>query len=354
MVMHEKISVVLIAKDEAKPIDPAVDPALVRPEETLIGRCIASVRGADQVVVLDTGSSDATKEIARALGAEVYETERISPFHFGEARNRALVHSKHDWCISIDADEVMCAGSMKLIRKAVERNPDAGAINIKFVMRSEKSETPYPIQKTKVFRRSAYEWRYRVHELIFPKDASVNPRIVDLPEASIEHRPLPDKAARHGQNLELLRLCVKETPEYLRAFRQLALELMLLKEWAEAVPNMAHWLERLPVDDPLEKSEASCYVGECYAELGDLDKALSWFEAGYQFSPNRREPLYRAAWWLIKTSRLPEALGWLERMLAVPRSKRPDFHLSINAAWDDAGEPQEMIDFCRQQLQFSS
>jgi tetratricopeptide (TPR) repeat protein len=348
--MREFISVVLIAKNEAKPVDLEADPATVRPEETLLGRCIASVRGADQVVVLDTGSTDATKEISRTLGAEVYETDPIIPFHFAEARNRALAHAKHDWCISIDADEVMFAGSMKLIRKAAERNPDAGSMNITFVMRSESSDKPYPIQKTKVFRRSVYEWRYRVHELIFPKEASAKPRMLELPEASIEHRPLPDKKARHGQNLELLRLCVKESPEYLRASRQLALELMLLKEWEEAVPNMARWLELMPVDDPLERSEASCYIGECYAELGNLKKALAWFDAGSKASPNLREPLYRASWWLIKTARLPEALDWLERMLKIPRSGRPKVHLAINAAWDDHGEPQRMIEFCRQQL----
>lgn len=348
--MRECISVVLIVKNEAKPVDLEADPASVRPEETLIGRCITSVRGADQVVVLDTGSSDATKEVARALGAEVHETDPIVPFHFAEARNRALAHAKHDWCISIDADEVMFAGSMKLIRKAAERNPDAGSMNITFVMRSESSDKPYPIQKTKVFRRSVYEWRYRVHELIFAKEASANPRMIELPEASIEHRPLPDKTARHGQNLELLRLCVKESPEYIRASRQLALELMLRKEWQEAIPNMARWLDRLPVDDPIEKSEASCQIGECYAQLGNLDKAIAWFEAGSKASLNRREPLYRAAWWLIKTARLPEALDWLGRMLAIPHSTRPKYHLTINPAWDDEGEPQRMIEFCRQQL----
>jgi len=223
-------------------------------------------------------------------------------------------------------------------------------MNITFVMRSESSDKPYPIQKTKVFRRSIYEWRYRVHELIFPKEASANPMMLELPEASIEHRPLPDKTARHGQNLELLRLCVKESPEYIRNSRQLALELMLRKEWEEAIPNMARWLDLLPVDDPIEKSEASCHIGECYAEIGNLDKAIAWFEAGSKASPNRREPLYRGAWWLIKKARLPEALSWLERMLAVPRSAQPKFHLPIKAAWDDHGEPQRMIEFCRQQL----
>lgn len=333
-VSREKISAVLIVKNE----------------ERLIERCLVSCIDADQIVVLDTGSTDRTMEIARQCGADVFSIEPIIPFHFAEARNRALAYAKYDWCVSVDADEVVDDHAWKVISKQAARNHWAGAMRITFVMRSELEETPYPILKTKVFRKSFFEWRYRVHELLFPKKDKGSSPVIDVPEARIEHRPLSDKTARHGQNLELLRLCVKESPEYIRACRQLALELMLKKEWTEAIPYMAKWLALIPVDDPMECSEASCHIGECYAETGNLEKAMEWFEMASGKASNRREPLYRAAWWLIKNARLDEALEKLEKMLAIPVSSKPDFHLSIKAAWDDQGEPKRMVGFCKEQI----
>jgi tetratricopeptide (TPR) repeat protein len=335
--MLEDISLVLISKNE----------------EAVLGRCLESLHGADQVVVLDTGSTDRTPEIVKAHGADLHVTEPIIPFHFAEARNRALTHARHDWCVTIDADEIVRPGSMKTIRRAIRRNPQANALNITFVMRGELNDTPYPIAKMKVFRRSAWEWRFRVHELLFPKKGH-KPQVAEVPEASIEHLPVPDKSGRHRQNLDLLRLCVEESPEYARARRQLSLELMLRKEWGEAIPHMEEWLRLLAasgVDDPIETSEALCHIGECHAETGNLAIALLWFARAAGAMPNRREPHYRAAWWLIKNARLDDALQALDRMLAVPRSKRPKYHLSIEAAWKDDGEPRRMMEFCRAEIE---
>lgn len=328
----EKIAAVLIMKNE----------------ERLIRRCLESCRDADEIVILDTGSTDRSVEFAQDCGAKVYATSPILPFHFAEARNRALAHVKSDWCVSVDADEVVREGALKTIRRAVRKNAWAGAMNVTFVMRSEKSDKPYPILKTKVFRKSMYEWRYRVHELLFPKKGK--PALIEVPAAVIEHQPLPDKVARHGQNYELLKLCVEESPEYIRASRQLALELMLRKEWQAAIPHMARWLELIPVDDPLEKSEACCQIGECYAELGQLEKASEWFYQGGEEAPNRREPYYRLAWWMLKSARLDEALLALGKLFKVPRKDKPNFHLTIDKIWDDEGEPRAMANFCKEEI----
>jgi glycosyltransferase involved in cell wall biosynthesis len=64
---------------------------------------ISSVRWADEIVVVDTGSTDRTLEIARSLGARVEHSE---PFKgFGAMRNRAIEYCSHEWVFSLDADE---------------------------------------------------------------------------------------------------------------------------------------------------------------------------------------------------------------------------------------------------------
>lgn len=64
---------------------------------------ISSVRWADEIVVVDTGSTDRTIEIARSLGARVEHSEPFAGF--GAMRNRALEQCSHEWVLSLDADE---------------------------------------------------------------------------------------------------------------------------------------------------------------------------------------------------------------------------------------------------------
>ena len=82
-----KLSVIVITKNEA----------------ANIRDCLQSAAFADQIVVLDSGSTDATVGIAKELGAQVYQ---ISDWPgFGIQKNRALQHATGQWVLSIDADE---------------------------------------------------------------------------------------------------------------------------------------------------------------------------------------------------------------------------------------------------------
>ncbi len=76
---------------------------IARNEEASIGRCLRSASFADELVVVDNGSTDKTVEIARALGARVVETPDWPGF--GPQKNRALDAATGDWVLSLDADE---------------------------------------------------------------------------------------------------------------------------------------------------------------------------------------------------------------------------------------------------------
>ncbi|MBY4895634.1 glycosyltransferase family 2 protein [Cupriavidus sp. AU9028] len=81
------ISVVLITKNEAHNI----------------AACLESVSWCDRAIIVDSGSTDGTQDLARALGAQVVETADWPGF--GPQKNRALAHADTDWVLSIDADE---------------------------------------------------------------------------------------------------------------------------------------------------------------------------------------------------------------------------------------------------------
>ncbi len=77
---------------------------ITRDESATIRRCLQSVAWADEIVVVDSGSSDATASICREFTDQVHVTDWPG---FGPQKNRALGHARGDWVLSIDADEYL-------------------------------------------------------------------------------------------------------------------------------------------------------------------------------------------------------------------------------------------------------
>lgn len=75
---------------------------ITRNEILNIRECLASVSWADEIIVVDSGSTDGTLDVCRELGAKVYQHDWPG---FGVQKNRALAYASHDWVLSIDADE---------------------------------------------------------------------------------------------------------------------------------------------------------------------------------------------------------------------------------------------------------
>ena len=75
---------------------------IARNEAASIARCLESVSWADEVIVLDSGSTDDTVTICKRYTEHVYQTDWPG---FGPQKNRALQHASGDWVLSLDADE---------------------------------------------------------------------------------------------------------------------------------------------------------------------------------------------------------------------------------------------------------
>ena len=95
---------------------------MTKNEESVISRCIGSVVWADEVLVIDSGSTDKTKEIAASLGANVYEQAWLG---FSAQRNRGAQLAQHDWVLFIDADEIVTEELAASVQKVMQGTPDA-------------------------------------------------------------------------------------------------------------------------------------------------------------------------------------------------------------------------------------
>jgi len=184
---------------------------IVRNEAQRLEACLGSVRGlADEMVVVDTGSSDDTIAVAEAAGARV---EHITwPGDFAPARNAALSHVSGDWVLVLDADEQLRPEAIAPLR-ALMAQPDVLVINL---LRYERGAAMAPYSRvSRLFRRHPrIRWSRPYHSMI---DDSVQAllqdepqwRIVDCSEPALIHdgyRPEllqgSDKASRLRQAME--------------------------------------------------------------------------------------------------------------------------------------------------------
>ncbi len=136
--------------------------------------CLASVAFADEIVVVDSGSVDATREIAEAAGARViHEAWR----GFGAQKQIAVEAATHDWVLCIDADERVTMPLQAAIRAAMANAPPACqayrfARANRFMGRVLRHGEGYPDWSLRLFNRKAARWSQDpVHEKVVLDDA---------------------------------------------------------------------------------------------------------------------------------------------------------------------------------------
>ena len=162
---------------------------IVRDEEQKLGACLESVKGfCDELVVVDTGSSDNTVAIAKDAGARVEAIEW--PGDFTPARNKALEFVSGDWVLVLDADELLL-DSVKPALQALMAQPDVLVINL---LRYEDGAVQSPYSSvSRLFRKHpAIQWSRAYHSMI---DDSVEEllksesqwRVVDCAEPALFH-----------------------------------------------------------------------------------------------------------------------------------------------------------------------
>lgn len=211
---------------------------IVRDEEAQLDRCLTSVRGVvDEIVVVDTGSVDRTAEIARSYGATVVDVPWTD--HFADARNAGLEVATGDWIVYLDADEALVDGDGAKLRAFTARTDVEGGTVLR-LNRMAEGQRPVTTNRTLRLFRNRPEHRFagRIHEGV--SDAVPAAKVAET-GARIDHfgfaprsRATRDKSRR---NLELLlREAEEEAPS---AFTQsnLAAEYAALDDHERAIAH---------------------------------------------------------------------------------------------------------------------
>ena len=141
---------------------------ITRNEEANLERTLASIVWADEIVIVDSGSTDATEEIARRFHARVFDEKWKG---FAAQKNSALEKCSCDWVLSVDADESLSDSLAKEIWEILHDEPAADGFTIPrrnlFLNRWMRFGGFYPDPKLRLFRRGSAEFEPRpVHEKV--------------------------------------------------------------------------------------------------------------------------------------------------------------------------------------------
>lgn len=182
---------------------------IAKNEQHHVARWAASCAEADYRLILDTGSTDNTRQAAIDLGIDVM-SRQFDPWRFDHARNFALacLPKDIDLCISLDMDEVLQPGWRKALETFIKENPTVNRPRYKYVWSWNPDGTEGLVYAgDKIHSRIDYTWKHPVHEVLKPLNGE---RQGFVPGLEIHHHP--DSSKSRSQYLPLLKMAVEEDP----------------------------------------------------------------------------------------------------------------------------------------------
>lgn len=289
---------------------------IVRDEEQTLERCLRSAAPiADEIVLVDTGSVDKTVEIAEKYTNRIYHFDWIDDF--AAARNFAFDQARSDYCLWLDADDVLPQASVREIKRLKsEMPPDTDVVMMPYHVGFDPSGAPtFTYYRERLIRRAAgLRWIGAVHEVITPQGK------VLYSTAAVEHHK--EKPPEPGRNRRIFEKMMAQG-QSLDARQQLyyARELLEAGEAACAAPLFEALIAQKEAWAP-NRIDACVQLSACFQRLGQREKALSPLLQALRFAPPRAELCCQIGNWFLDDGQPKTAAFWYQAALNCPDDSR--------------------------------
>jgi glycosyltransferase involved in cell wall biosynthesis len=281
---------------------------IVKNEEEILARCLDSIKEiADEIIIVDTGSTDKTKEIAYLYTDKVYDFEWINDF--AAARNFAFSKATKEYQLWLDADDVLLKKDQTAFA-ALKRtlSPEIDMVLMKYNYVVDENDNPiYAFHRERLMKTAKhYQWNDPVHEYIEYRDNYL------MSEIAITHKKSVSSSDR---NLKIYEAQLQKGAFFSpRSLYYYARELRDHNRHEKAIEYFLKFLDTKmgSVGDNI----TACFeIGKIYKELNDLDNALKSFLQSFCFDIPRAESCCEIAAIYKNRGDYKKAIFWYEFVL---------------------------------------
>ena len=278
---------------------------IVKNEESRLEGCLDSLKSiADEIIVVDTGSQDATKDIAAKYTDRIYDFEWTGSF--SDARNYAFSKASMDYIYSADADETIDAANQnKSLRLKQELHPEIEIVQMYYCNQLENN-TIYSFDKEyrpKLYKRvREFVWQEKIHEAV-----ALAPVVYDS-DIEIIHKPGLGHAKRDLKAFE--QLVIGGEGMSLRLQEIYAKELMIAGD-EEDFDAACQFFEKAveTASEEIALIQAACVVARCYRIKKDATNFFKYAMKAVALG-GCSEMCYEIGEWYYEAGDLGEAKMW--------------------------------------------
>src|SRR3990170_6035426 len=302
---------------------------IVKNEEKFLAQCLKSIKDAvDEIIIVDTGSTDKTVEIAQSFGAKVYHHPWRNSF--SEARNHSLRYATCDWILQIDADEALEQADIPLLHKLIQTDSyNAIYVAIYSELPGGQSKHYY----SRVFRRGKARFEGIVHNQLV-LDGNTLPSEIRFYHYgyNLSNEEMKNKYKRTG---DLLRKQLVEDPNNIFALANLVrnyrneYNFEKVIELGEAGLN----IPASPTDVDARNQRLRIYIDLAYALLNtnQVNRAEEICRNAFNENPDSLDILYVMGDLLSRKGEFNEAINYFKKYLVIKdtENKNPTVNLRI-------------------------
>ncbi len=299
---------------------------IVRNEEAVLERCLKGVTDiADEIIIVDTGSTDASKDIAARFTDRIYDFPWVDDF--AAARNFSFSKATMDFIFWLDADDVITMENReKLLAIKAALTPDTDMVMLPYHVAFDESGMPtFTYERERIVRRDAgFYWVGAVHEVIAPHGTILHG------DAAVEHHKL--QVSDPDRNLRILENKRKAgEPLDTRLLYYYARELYYHRNYAEAIEIYREFFAR--ADGWREnRIEACSNCAQCLLALDRTDDAMEMLLRSFLYDCPRAEICCQIGGIKLAQAEYEEAAYWYKAALHADFTGekvgffQPDYH----------------------------
>ena len=313
--------------------------AICKNESKFIDRWYESVKEADYVCVLDTGSTDDSVEKLKKYPI-ILAQKSYTEFRFDIARNDSmeLIPDDTDICVCVDLDEVFVTGWTQILKE--HWNNHIGRVRYRYTWNFNPDGSEGVVfMADKIHRAKAYKWKYPVHEILTPITTD-NYQHLDLPNIQLNH--YADNTKSRSCYLPLLEQSIRENPQDDRNMHYLGREYMFYGQYEKAIKTLKKHLNLPTATWSDERCASLRYIAKCYSLLGKKKKQEEYLLRAIIEASHVREPYFEAGVMYYEQKQYLKACATFNQMLKI--KDRYLNYMSAPACWGSL--PYDYLSMC--------